>query len=394
MIRLSAMTAALLWRMAAGLEAQECESGVLTGLRASGESYLVATALADTVPAGRVGPITLHGQRVRLERMTGSTRVPAGSAVLVPWASGDRCQPTSWRTPARWLRPGSRGLFVAVLRPRSSWVSGQPTFDVYGADRQPYPAVEAMDWADRSEPLLGIEALADFLALLPTSAADSANPEAERRPLWRWARAHPHLASREPARYFLGLLCDDLLGRRARASRSPLAGTYRFRIELSGEPTREIYIRTSPNPTQVVNPLGPRGELYCAGKQPPAYTWFVIAGTSRDQLAGTQSGYPSSFTIASSATSTGEGVQVWPAEIDPAVVPTVFRQLAPYRAFYAALMRQEPASDSPRGGRFVAGRDGHVRFEQTIRVGGRTLTLAGARVSPEVVPPPPLPSRL
>lgn len=390
-MRWMAVAAVLLAGRAAGLHAQACESDVLTHLRAAGESYLVATALPDSVTAGRAGTPPLRGQRVRLERMVGSSRVPAGPAVLVPWASGEGCRPAPWRGPARWLRAGSRGLFVAVLRSRAGWVSGQPTFDVFGADRQPYPGVEAMEWADRREPLLGVDAFADFLALLPTAAADSADFEAARRPLWAWARAHPRLASREPARYFLGLLCDDRLARRARASRSPLAGTYRLRVELSGEPARELYVRTSPSPTQALSPPGAHGDLHCAGQRPSAYAWTAVAGPSAD-LGRAGNGYPSSFTVAASA-SRGRGVRVWNAEIDPAILPTLFRQVPSYREFYAAFTRKPSSSGAPLGGRFLAGPGGRVRYEETRRAGGRTLTLTGERVSAEVIPAPPRPGR-
>jgi hypothetical protein len=89
----------------------------------------------------------------------------------------------------------------------------------------------------------------------------------------------------------------------------------------------------------------------------------------------------------------GEDVQVWLAGIDPAILSTVFRQAPSYRAFYAALVREAPGSLTLRGGRFVAGLGGRVRFEQTFRAGGKTLTLVGERVSLDVVPPPPLPDR-
>jgi len=52
-MRTAATTNILLPGLATGLGAQECESSVLAGLHQANEFYLVATAVADTVPKGR-----------------------------------------------------------------------------------------------------------------------------------------------------------------------------------------------------------------------------------------------------------------------------------------------------------------------------------------------------
>jgi hypothetical protein len=391
-VRVIVIAAALGMAVAMRLSAQECDASVLTGLRQPGELHLVATATPDTVRAdwpthGAIGtaPWPARGQVVRVERSIGGDQ--AGPAVLVPWAAGDRCSVVAWSSSARWLPPGTRGLFAAYLRPRAAWAHGLPTYDVYNAHGQPYPQVEAMEWADRRVPLLGIDALADFLAILPTTSADSADPEAARRPLWAWARAHPRLATHEPASFFLSTLCDELLAYRMRDARSPLAGTYRMRVELTGEPAREFFVRTTPHASEVVHPLrGDQRELYCAGRTPKEYGWLAIGGTAPDRLAGYGSGYQSSFIISSSG-SGGAGATVTRAELDLALLARLFPEAPAYHAFSLAVTNRAARStaEAQLAGQFVRAANGGVSFNQSVRLPDRTLTITGERVSALVV---------
>jgi hypothetical protein len=264
-----------------------------------------------------------------------------------------------------------------------------PTYDVDAADRQPYPEKGEVGW---EEPLLSVTEFADFLASAPTEEADSLDPEAARRPLWTWARRHRALAAKDPASTILTELCDDLIRRRLAAGpRWPLAGTYRVRAELTGEPVRELFVRTSPRPWSVVHPAsGSQRENYCAGSIPVMYAWDVLGAASEAGFEATSSRYPSQLLIGATPREFSHGTARWTAEFDPALLEQVFAQIPSYHQFRVAISEFQAATQPGvdiMPGTFVARDSGEIVFEQTLRLpDGRTLAVTGTRVSDVVIP--------
>lgn len=375
---------------AAPAPAQHCPLAVLSGLRSQGTSYVVVTPAADTAraPAARGGDRALHGQVVRLDSSIGEQRAAGTRAVLVPWGRNDSCRRVPWASSARWLRPGRPALVAAKLRPRARWVHGMPTYDVDAAEQQPYPEKGEVGW---EEPLLSVTEFADFLASVPTEEADSLDPEAARRPLWTWARRHRALAAKDPASTILTELCDDLIRRRLAAGpRWPMAGTYRVRAELTGEPVREMFVRTSPRPWSVAHPAsGSRRENYCAGSTAVMYAWHVLGATTARGLEAESSRRSSQMLIGAAADSSAQGTVRWAVEFDPALLEAVFAGVPAYHQFRVATSEHYVAHGSRAAttpGSFVVRAGGEITFEQTLRLPrGRTLRLTGSRISAAVV---------
>ena len=199
-------------------------------------THFLATALPDTVDAGRAGPPrapleamsastppgmervprpgekAYWGQLVRLERVggNGSDEIRAAlsggvqEAVLVPWGYRADCQPVAWDTSARWITPGASGFFTAMLRPRTQWAGNRPTFDVATAWHQPYPHGQFLQY-DRPDPRsdtlphLTASEYFELYEALPSDAAYRTNREQAAVSVRAWARGHPDLARRYPA---------------------------------------------------------------------------------------------------------------------------------------------------------------------------------------------------
>lgn len=177
--------------------------------------HLIATATADTAPAGDGGreyerqpggpggPV--FGQVMRVERLggpdAGSVGEGADRVVLVPWAYGAECEMERWAASARWVQPGERGLFLASLRPRDRWMDGLPTLDVFEPYQLPFPQRVREGMADTgdADPVLTVEEAFEVIDLLPRFSAFRENRPAALRPLLEWSRAHPELARRYPA---------------------------------------------------------------------------------------------------------------------------------------------------------------------------------------------------
>ena len=390
--------ASLLWVVAGTRPTQECERDLLTSLRRADQSYLVSTATPDTVgaTAARRDARPIYGQVVNVERRVGPGAAGNGPAraVLVPWRGGERCRRERWAPSARWLLPGSRGIVVATLRPRAGWIGGLPTYDTDLAERQPYPQQGSLAWSNSLSPLLGIDALMDFLALLPTREADAANPAQARQSLWRWARAHPRSASREPVSFLLVSLCDDLLRQESQAVRAPFAGTYRWQVTLSGDRPRTMFARTAAHPDGVEHPATTdQRELYCAGAAGARYTWRVIGAASAGSFPPTiqvrHASPTASFSVALERPQRPDAT-VWFAELDPVLLEQMYRDTPSFHDFRVAWTTHQ-AHDSggahrPRGA-FRRRRDGGITFEQELRLpDGRTLSIRGRKISEAVIP--------
>ena len=143
---------------------------------------------------------------VKIERAGGqAVRSARSSAILVPWAYGPDCKAVLWGQ-SEWRALGTRGFFTGQRRPRSSWLSDQPTFDVYMAWRQPLWQDEDPRWQRPREkrPLLTAEEFFLFYAALPTPDVLDRTPDRALNQVKVWAQRHKTLALREPALTILG----------------------------------------------------------------------------------------------------------------------------------------------------------------------------------------------
>lgn len=125
--------------------------------------------------------------------------------VLVPWQFGPDCAPTPWIESALWAPVDTVSFLTAWLRPRASWISDAPTFDVEVRGSQPMWRFGETRWAESRDGLL---TPTEFLAIhegLPTHSELHSAPLLRTR-LVALRRRHPALVDREPARTMLGNL--------------------------------------------------------------------------------------------------------------------------------------------------------------------------------------------
>jgi hypothetical protein len=157
-----------------------------------------------------------------------------------------------------------------------------------------------------------------------------------------------------------------------------LAGTYRVRVELTGEPVRELFVRTSPRPWSVVHPAsGSQRENYCAGSTLVMYAWDVFGATTAQGLEAESSRRASQMLIGAAPASSAQGMVRWAVEFDPALLEAVFAGVPAYHQFRVATSENFVALGSRAAttpGSFVVRAGGEITFEQTLRLpGGTTL---------------------
>jgi len=128
-------------------------------------------------------------------------------ALLVPWGYLPDCSDKPWGE-GEWRPPGTRGFFTGQLRPRSKWLKGMPTIDVYLAPQQPEWATEDPRWERVNDGvvLLTVEEFFDFYSALPPAEIVDERPKDALVRLERWTKKHPELALREPVRMFMATL--------------------------------------------------------------------------------------------------------------------------------------------------------------------------------------------
>jgi hypothetical protein len=412
----------LAWTALSASEARACSLSGFPTSRSPDGVHFIATATADTLFAGpgavryevapghfgAPGDRTVYGQVVEVERAGGATaRVPGRftRAVVVPWDYGADCRPTPWTRSARWVEPGTRGLYVASLRDPAHWVDGIPTFDVHTPDSDPFPQ-HVEPWRLEDEEggtleLLTADQTFALMDLLPLRAEEDADPRKAARPLLEWARANPALARRYPATEILHYVRagaeSDMLGE----IDPPLAGTYRFTATLAGRAPVTFFARTrsapttewdpSPVPTQPDDPTEPRrptGYTMLAAGAPTAESLPVDVGATRRM---DREGY---FSVLMEPERMADGTQVWRGSIDVELVARQFPadpvigQFAKddFERFRERIGKELPEETRAR---FVLAPDGSVRAEQTTDLGGgRVLTIRAERISRDVIPNP------
>ena len=199
---------------------------------------------------GRAGDRIIHGQLVDIESLSPVDRklLPAGvkQVVLVPWDYGADCRPTPWTRTARWMEPGTRGIYQAELRGRSHWLNGVPVLDVYSPEYAPYTGSfkAGMRSLNTDEQWLTIDELFALVAFVPDPELLKHDAEAATRALLQWAEQHAELAGRHPAQQLVFTASYNVSTERMRRVKPDIGGTWRFTFEVPGVATRIFYGRT------------------------------------------------------------------------------------------------------------------------------------------------------
>lgn len=189
-------------------------------VRHDSASYIIAVAQADTAlavywtapvirlrpdapPPRPITPRPIYGQRVRVERA--SRAATRADAVVIFWGMDSMCSRVPGPGSALVLTPGTE--FFLESRARDSLTSeGLATFD-YGPATRLYSPAEARVSAPRSwrtlwlrPAVLSLAEYEDLYRSLPTWSAWESDPRGASESVRVWARAHPRLARRIPAR--------------------------------------------------------------------------------------------------------------------------------------------------------------------------------------------------
>jgi hypothetical protein len=239
---------------------------------------------------------------------------------------------------------------------------------------------------------------------LPLDSLLRRHPESATEPLRRWAEANPALATRYPAADILRQVRWAAHHHLIRLTPLPLAGTYRFTVELSDGQHFTFYARTEAAPSSRWEVEGrpmppdsvdwPRGPM-----RPPAGYWAetFVAPTEhelpRQRVDAERRQVPYfSFRIGGSPSGERGGVQSWRGAVDFAgealpVVATDSASLMRLREL-AELARQVSSIADPREmpATFERSATGAVEVRQKLRLhDGRLLTIRGVRVSDTAV---------
>jgi hypothetical protein len=354
---------------------------------------------------GRGNRRTIYGQSARLERAERAATPALRDAVatdsfvvLVPWDYSASCEPVPWTQSARWLAPGTRGVFVGELRDRNQWVDNRPTFDV-----TPAAAVYPPPWSNyRGERWATVGTLSadEFLSLyevLPDGRSLQATPDSAVAPLLRWATAFPELAAKEPAAHLLRRLRRDVVEARYENQVSPLAGTYRVVYRTAAGDSSLFFARTELHPNSVIRSKDPQAADLGDVSGPPIVGHYLLALVAKtiSELprrrvgSGELEGY---FALVDRAVETNADTSIFLGSIDleseaALLAPDSLgrrrleeagRQKAAVRT--AMFRRNKPGTP----GRFVMTRGGDARFEMLIQKDGLSvLTVQAERISRE-----------
>jgi hypothetical protein len=233
------MLIALVLATHAATGAETCSVAPVIVFRNNGGTYLLGSALPDTVAAGpgRVrpsregghwgagGPRAIYGQVVRVDRFGGKDSATIAQAfarqgsrevVIVPWDYGPDCAEVVWSRSARWVTTDAPGFYRLVPRPQSEWVNGRPVLDAFMADLGPYPHALFYEnsfrgaGAARGPQALTAAELFAFYVALPSGDDARLRPDRARLMLDTWERANEDLAAKYPASVSLSLARSEL----------------------------------------------------------------------------------------------------------------------------------------------------------------------------------------
>ena len=377
--------------------------------------WFLGSALPDTIYAGpgtvqikgagsgHAGPAGAGAYRGQLaaverlepqaaERLGEALRAAGNRVALVAWDYDAACALLPRVARADWVRPGTRGLYEGVLRPREYWAAGIPTLDVFAPEFVPYPwvgGIGARPGRDSSSRWATAEQLFEYLSALPASF-DGPGEYSERSSRWmqQWAKEHPALAALEPIAGTIALSRGTDLRERASFHRikSEIAGTWRLELTLAGGDTLVFFARTSETP---ISAAYDSVEVFRLPDDAPTrspisynlYSRFTREAASLDSLhgmddPGTREGY---FELVIEPLLRSVDSTVWRGSLP---VHQIARLL--FTPPVSPLWMQDRFSkrDGARfQGRFILTRDGRLRGEERLlRDGVPLLTIRAERM--------------
>lgn len=372
--------------------------------------FFLFTPLADTVEAGgngavmdftgrritELGPADTEGprwgQRVRLQQVAGPAAdgLPPETEhlILVPWSYGGDCRPLPWQESARFMEPGQTGFMNAALRDPEHWVDGVPTADVHNPYNHPFPQHASRVPQDA----LGTEEVFRLHQVLPQKEALDADPRAAVAPLLEWAREHPDLARRWPASLVIPEQLRGIANREVRDREVPVAGTYRFTLDLGDGAPRTFYARTATAPT---SPAGMEpGDEWMRELRPPTYAGYSLWAESahRPELLGAaEPGRPGAYLYVFPDADPGEVAGRVPGGAELGLAARALPDDPEVQALNRAVRERFGTAEgreyidrnlTPEADAFfLVHPDGTVTFEQRYRLpDGRAVTLQGVRI--------------
>lgn len=374
-------------------------------------TYFIATVLPDVVPASpgdvrfytdmreqTVDTTAIDARKVRLDQVGGTVSPHLASAlqrgireaVLVPWSYGADCRTTRWPDDVPWVPVGTAGLFPGRLRDEGDWVAGLPTFDVFHAYSHPYPHGDYRGKPATPDSMLTARQLFALYERLPVWSRERETTYADVEPLLRWARENPELAHLHPVQDALESAYRAIQPCRSATKTSPVAGTYRLEVVVPGDPPRELFIRTSPEPSgpdcsedvQLRDPgrFAPRSaeryRLYVHGAPTPE----AIPEANREAIHTGCS--VTRLRVGEEPRVIGSGVRVLSAHLDWGMLARCFPGDTAIPAAMGdkrVLGHAVPVGEST--GEIRLRPDGGAEFEQVLRRDGRVvLSIRGERI--------------
>ncbi len=427
MWRIGSLTAALGVIALAGAGANEararnsfCSIDPFGAYTNKAATLFIGSATGDSLPGGEpvnrapgpLGrdslPLAAPGwsQVVTIERLSTSAPVTLAAAVsrnrnrvlLIPWEYGPDCSPGTWSGSALWMQPGTRGFFSGVLRPKAKWVDDVPTFDVGAPNNIPYPSGMSFGFRMRGGIPLTADELMSLYDSLPrrnferTDRVTYLKREEERhRAIIAWGERHPDLARRPPLAAMLTAARRESRHSPFYLRSSPLAGTWRFTVELPGHETVTMYGRTEARATSLdPSSDGVMTQALFEGAAPFGYTLTMlmsrsVAGLETSGRPALQShGYLSAAFEPELLTPDST---VWGGEADLFVAERLFPESPELRKEFAHMRnasRSFVLDGRPKNapGRIIVKPDGSARLELVYRdINGVVATIRGERLS-------------
>jgi hypothetical protein len=367
------------------------------GVRSEEGQHLVAIAGEDTVPVGD----EMFGQVADVQRIDGVANGDFfGKAVLlVPWGFDDDCSPIPWTGTWRWSRVGETGFYRGRLRPRDSWVAGQPTLDVYGAVWEGFPGSPWEHPMQGRKQELSANELFDLYQLLPTLAEIAERPYSAVSDLVDWRRNAGDKVMQYPARTILESAFHIAELARIRKSPIPFAGTYRVRLEVNDEVVSTFFLRIGEGATAPIGrpAIMDMSEVMAAPMPTGAFVAPVALALSAHALDTSFSGEepseckrPMGLYGAEDEMDVEGAGRAWKAELPLISVAGCFVNAAflrDLRAEQDPVMAVDPLGVESFTGFFRQEDDGRFTFHQTGSLGdGVIVNLVGERIGLETLP--------
>ena len=395
-----------------------CTKGSLGAPLGDRMVFFTGTATADTLRAGpgsvRYGmggghfaagvEREIYGQVVAVDALGGRAvegwADGAEEVVVVPWDYDPSCRPLPWGRSARWVQPGTEGLYIAELRPPEQWVDDKPTVDLHNPGNLPYTATERMRGMRSETPvdsMLRPAQLFELYRALPSAGEIETAGTAALRGVRDWIERNPELVRRPPVDLLVGSVVS--IADRVDLSRRdhPVHGTWRFDIRLPDGSARTVYGRTDPHSTDRWDPSHERFEWTREQLLPPlaeGITLMITFANALDALPDTVQSMNLTrgriHTVSGMDPSAAED-RSWAGSLDytflsaalgshPVVHRVFLERTERYRALYLA------GSPDPMPATFTREPAGGLRVRQSYPLpGGEQVIVDGEQLSREVL---------